>query len=169
MYPSLTDVEVARLVGDTLANSDLEIQNVDYSRALIYLAITIGDVEMRKMGLRGYIPKRQGVWNGCGTLRAKTNKEMEGWKVTSLQLPNNLKKVVLGKILEIAVLLMFNSHVYTFAGEIFLQKSGAPIGLRSSAAIARLIMKLHDRMFLNIPDVFTVITTLEVGLLRIRF
>ena len=37
-----------------------------------------------------------------------------------------------------------NTHVYTFDGEIFLQKAGGPIGLRSTCAVARITMSTWD-------------------------
>ena len=47
-------------------------------------------------------------------------------------------------VMRIAVLVLFRSHVYTFAGRFFLQKKGGPIGLRSTCAIAHLLMLWLD-------------------------
>ena len=42
-----------------------------------------------------------------------------------------------------------NTHVYTFDGELFLQKAGGPIGLRSTCAIARITMSTWDARWMK--------------------
>ena len=46
-----------------------------------------------------------------------------------------------------AVSVVMCTHVYKFAGHYYLQKSGGPIGLRSTACLAAMVMKLLDIAF----------------------
>ena len=55
------------------------------------------------------------------------------------------EKRMFAKALEIATLTLFQTHLYQFNGTIFKQKNGAPIGLRASAAAARIVMGMFDR------------------------
>ena len=48
------------------------------------------------------------------------------------------------KCLEIAINTLFNNHLYQFGGKVFLQKQGAPIGLRASCSSARVVMGCYD-------------------------
>ena len=43
---------------------------------------------------------------------------------------------------------MFSTHVYTFEGIYYRQTSGSPIGLSSTCAVARLVMKVWDNKWL---------------------
>ena len=51
-----------------------------------------------------------------------------------------MRKVILGRVLDIAVRKVFSSNAYTFAGRIRIQSDGAPIGLDLSGDIGRLEM-----------------------------
>ena len=43
---------------------------------------------------------------------------------------------------------VFQNHTYTFNGKIYLQRDGGPIGLRLTAAVARLVCIWFDNKFL---------------------
>ena len=51
--------------------------------------------------------------------------------------------------MKIATEFMFKSHIYTFAGKMYKQKTGGPIGLRGTCAIARLVMQVWDKKWLD--------------------
>ena len=50
----------------------------------------------------------------------------------------------LGTVLAIATTALFSHHYYSFGGRSFKQRSGGPIGLRGTCAIARLLMQIFD-------------------------
>ena len=58
--------------------------------------------------------------------------------------------MVVATIMKIAVLVLFRTHVYEFGGKFYLQKRGGPIGLRSTCAIARLVMIWWDEKFMSL-------------------
>ena len=60
-----------------------------------------------------------------------------------------IKKIV-GCVMELAVLTVMETHIYSFEGELFLQVIGGPIGLRSTAVIANLIMKIWNSTYLTL-------------------
>ena len=72
------------------------------------------------------------------------------------------KKRIVAAVVEILVNLVMASHVYTFGDKWFIQVDGGPIGLRSTASLALLIikiwvlfwMKLMDRKGLKLLDYF---------------
>ena len=57
-------------------------------------------------------------------------------------------KKLIAMVVSAAVEVTFSSHVYIIGDKIFLQKSGAPIGLELSCAIHRPFMMRFDRLFL---------------------
>jgi hypothetical protein len=56
----------------------------------------------------------------------------------------------LSTVVQIGVMAVMNSHIYSFGGKYFLQKKGGPIGLRATCAIARITMLDWDRKWLDI-------------------
>ena len=52
-------------------------------------------------------------------------------------------------VAKIGVLFMRNTHIYTWNGETFLQKAGAPIGLRSPCAVAMVVMNKWDSSWMK--------------------
>ena len=55
------------------------------------------------------------------------------------------KKLILATVMQIAVRAVFDTHVYQFAGKIYHQQRGGPIGLRATCAIAKVVMGDWDR------------------------
>ena len=45
-----------------------------------------------------------------------------------------------------------STHIYTFCGKYFIQLDGGPIGLRSTASLAALIMKMWDVAWLSLLE-----------------
>jgi hypothetical protein len=70
------------------------------------------------------------------------------WKFRNVELTDLEKRVIVAMVMKIAVRKLFKSHVYSFAGKHFLQKVGGPIGLRSTCAVARLVMLWWDTKLL---------------------
>ena len=80
------------------------------------------------------------------------HKNDEMWKFSKFEPTAMDKKKLLAKGVELAVKIMYNTHLYTFGGKIYQQRSGAPIGLRGSGASLRLIMNLWDRKVLDLLE-----------------
>ena len=57
--------------------------------------------------------------------------------------------MIVATVVQIGVIAQMNTHVYTFDGELFLQKAGGPIGLRSMCAIARITMSTWDARWMK--------------------
>ena len=51
-----------------------------------------------------------------------------------------LDYVVVAMVVKVGVLIMMNTHMYSWDGKAYLQQAGGPIGLRSTCCIARLVM-----------------------------
>ena len=62
------------------------------------------------------------------------------------------KRKVLGKVLELYVVKIFSSNVYSFQGQIRVQLDGAPISLDLSGEIGRLETGEVDREFAELCE-----------------
>ena len=61
-----------------------------------------------------------------------------------MQLTQTEKRMVVAMVAKVGVLIMMNTHVYSWNGEKYLQRARGPIGLRSTCAVARIVMNEWD-------------------------
>ena len=93
---------------------------------------------MLKCGLGDSVPIRKGKSN-ARFLLAKTNRVLNEWKIKQENFTDELKKKMLERLLQIITIVLMSSSCYTFAGEIYRQVTGAGIGERGSACVAKTI------------------------------
>ena len=89
-----------------------------------------------------------------GARPGMTGSKPEDPKWTEAHVPESKsdKKKILGKLMELAVIKIFTSNVYTFGGVFRLQSEGSPIGLDLSGEISRLEMGSWDIDFAELRD-----------------
>ena len=71
------------------------------------------------------------------------------WEFPDVEMTSLEKRMIVATMVQIGVITMFNTHVYSFNGELFLQKAGGPIGLRSTYAVARVAMNYWDSKWME--------------------
>ena len=74
----------------------------------------------------------------------------EHWYFPSVEPTELEKRMVVATVVKVGVLVMMNTHMYTWNGNTFLQKAGGPIGLRSTCAVARVVMNEWDMRWLEL-------------------
>ena len=72
------------------------------------------------------------------------------WSTVRRNITLEEKRVVVSRIIEMAVLVCMNTHVYSFGPDLFLQQSGGPIGMRFTAALANVVMKMWDCSWIDL-------------------
>ena len=72
------------------------------------------------------------------------------WKDSDKEVFQQELRRAVATVIEISVNTVMSTHVYTFAGRFFVQRDGGPIGLRSTASLASLIMKIWDVLWLQL-------------------
>jgi hypothetical protein len=71
------------------------------------------------------------------------------WEFPDVEMTSLEKRMIVATMVQIGVITMFNTHVYSFNGELFLQKAGGPIGLRSTCAVAHVAMNYWDSKWME--------------------
>ena len=64
------------------------------------------------------------------------------WSKSPEKFTDQEKRLLFSKVIEIMVLATFDSHFYKWAGSIYKQKAGGPIGLRASGVVPKVTMEL---------------------------
>ena len=147
LYPNLDPINVAKITADTVRDTKVQFRGVDFCTLAIYLVLTLGESTMQKVGLSQCIPKRLSVDKGNPqSLSSNLNRNLENWDFSNLMknIDEKLKKEMIACSLQVMVLLMTSTTCYRFGGKIFRQRKGLGIGLRGSAALARLVMCKWD-------------------------
>ena len=99
---------------------------------------------MSKAGLGRLAPTWKGNREDLTTIGGKKSKDGQNWIDSKREIMDSEKRKIVAMVVEILVNLIMASHVYCFGGKFYLQADGGPIGLRSTACLAALIMKLWD-------------------------
>ena len=143
LYPNLTDLEVANICYEAVMKSKVKIKNINYRKGLLYIAINMNKTDQRSSPLWRILPRRT---SGGGVRPGVTSdpEKEDHWYFPKVELTELEKRMVVATIVKIGVLVMMNTHVYSWNGDTFLQKAGGPIGLRSTCAVARVVMNEWD-------------------------
>ena len=73
----------------------------------------------------------------------ETGEEVEKdskWREVSRELSKREKRKLLGKVVEIGVMILMRNHVYQFEGKNRVQREGGSIGLKLTGVVAKLRM-----------------------------
>ena len=126
-----------------MEKTQVTFHNVDHAMALRYISKASTQEEINSWNLNKWCPVRT---KRKGTRPGMTGDDVEDEKWTKGRVPSDErdKKVILGRVMDIAVRKVFSSNAYTFAGKLRVQSDGAPIGLDLSGEIGRLEMEDWD-------------------------
>ena len=151
LYPSLSDIEVSIIVHDAIMKSEVKFVNINYRLATQYIAMHLENSEQKFSDLNRVLPVRTARGGAKPGVNAKPGNEAN-WRFPKVEYTKHEKKKIVASMVQIGILVMFNTHVYGFNGKTFLQKEGGPIGLRSTCALARVVMNEWDTMWLEKLD-----------------
>ena len=143
LFPNLADIEVANICFEAVLKSKIVFKNINYRKALLYIAINMNKTDQRTSLLWRVLPRRTSRGGVRPGVTSYPNNE-EHWYFPGAELTLNEKRLIIATVVKIGVLIMMNTHVYTWNGESFLQKAGGPIGLRSTCAVAGVVRNKWD-------------------------
>ena len=123
--------------------SEAKYENFNYDLALRYLVVAAGRSHVEEIGLGRVAPRWLGSRPDLITVGGESITENEKWSKT-VPLTDLQKRSVVSRVVELAVIVCMNSHVYSFGQDLFVQQSGGPIGMRFTAALASIVMKMWD-------------------------
>ena len=149
LFPSLEQKQVAKLVAQAFLDSDVKVANVDYKELAKYIAVNWQVGRIRMEGLHKVCPKRKKTKgrkpsvSGKEQAKSKSTEEEDSLWSSPTREPTTLeKRKLLACMLEIGIVASFGLHIYSFAGKIYQQKVGGPIGSRLTMAVSQVVMAL---------------------------
>ena len=146
LFPSMTKDVTASTVREAYMRSSLDVWT-DAKEMGIYLAINLTRKQIEDEGLKVWVPTRTGTRGakpGIGGKEARAgHSPNEGgqWQFYSdLEPPADVKKKMLGMVLEVAIKACWELQLHTFGGHVYLQARGGPIGMRITMACSRIVI-----------------------------
>ena len=124
----------------------MSFNGINYLFLCVYIYLVLGPEEMKKYNLGECIPKRT-KHSDAKSLAANVNRDLDKWNFDEVNFTERNKKELIALMVEISVLALISTTCYTFGGRIFRQLRGLGIGLRASAALARLVMCNWDSVW----------------------
>ena len=144
LYPNLDGISVGALTFKAVKRTSIKFTNIKFSLLMIYLTLVLGQKMMIRHGLEKCIPVRKTRGRDPKSLTSDLNKDLDNWDFSKTVTTDDNKTTMVALMVQIMVMLMTSTTCYTFAGNIYRQKNGLGIGLRGSAALARLTMCMWD-------------------------
>ena len=164
LYPSIDTKQASRICRDRLMASEMKIEGLNYTQALVYLKLTMKPAEVVDMRLQGLLPRRVTRQGPNPTLRSHLREpEKNRWwfpkKIADLT--EKEKKTTAACVIQQMILATFQSHVYEWDGNIYQQADGGPIGLRSTQPVARILMDYWAETIQEISEKTQALKTLN--------
>ena len=152
LFPSIKDVEGARMVRCALEKSDIIIEGFDHLTALQYLRLVGGKGYLKSVGLGRLEPRWRGKRCDLLSLGGDKSKENANWNNYRGVIGEKEKRAIVSRTVEVAILVAMGHHLYSFGGKIYLQAGGGPIGMRFTACLAAAIMKIWDMAWIDLME-----------------
>ena len=101
---------MANITYDAILKSKINFKNIDFKKALLYLAINMNKTDQRTSPLWRILPRRT---SGGGVRPGVTASPDNDWHFPTLQLTTAEKRMVVAMVVKVGVLIMMNTHVYS--------------------------------------------------------
>ena len=158
LYPNLKMTEAAQLCYEAILETDIDSDGVDYQEIAIYIAMNNTSEYLIPKAVKNLVPRkskkkgpRPGM-TGAAALSGNPTHTSGQWTFSRTDFSAEEKRPLLAEAAKIGVTTVFKNHLYQFWGQTYLQSDGAPIGVRLSCGVARLVMNLWDKKFMAALD-----------------
>ena len=145
LFPNIEILRSAEICGEAIKETKVKYEGVDYRWAGKYIALTCTPKEIEESGLYDIVPVRKykpgtrpGITGAEAMSRKKEGAEEENatkWSFRRILFTEKEKKMLLAKVVEIAVKTTFRNHLYQFEGKTYIQAEGGSIGLRLTGVV----------------------------------
>ena len=112
LFPSIRDVEAARMARVALERSSLQLENWSVKMALRYLRVVGGKGYLARIGLGKYEPKWIGKREDLIALGGEKTQSEAAWADYKHSVPDAVQKKILGYVLEVSVIVAMGVCIY---------------------------------------------------------
>ena len=91
LYPNLDPISVAQVTAQAVLNTSVRFKSVNFYFLIVYLVLTLGVIQMQRIGLRDCIARKK-TKNNVNSLAATSNRDMNTWDFSHIKLDDKKKK-----------------------------------------------------------------------------
>ena len=117
---------------------------------LQHLRINGGNDYIEDIGFKRIAPRWLGGRPDLLTVGGEAINETNKWSKMKHSLTEHEIRLVVARVVETAVIVCMNTHIYSFGPDLYLQCTGGPIGMRFTASLASIVMKQWDKTWVNL-------------------
>ena len=155
LFPSIKSQNTGRIVRKRIEKSPLKFEGFEYRHGARYIVMNrkyTGDLK-ELWGVLPYRRKVNGVAPGMTGKAINDRKEDDPsyqWIFPKREPTDRQKRLIIARVAEIGVRVVFENFTYRFGGDTYKQREGGPIGARVTMAAARLVMQEWGETYLKI-------------------
>ena len=105
LFPNLADIEVANICFEAVLKSKIAFKNINYSKALLYIAINMNKTDQRTSPLWRVLPRRTSRGGVRPGVTSSPGNE-EHWYIPGAELTMKDKRLIVATMVKIGVLIM---------------------------------------------------------------
>ena len=148
LYPSLNIEKVTEVVADMINESNVTLEGVNYEETGLYLAITRTSDELARAGIEDLCPRRKQKLGRKPTITGQATNNIDERRKTwhpARKKPESKeeKTSMISEATKVVLKFLLQNHMYSFAEKKKKQRTGGPIGLVLTDAIAKIYT--HER------------------------
>ena len=103
LFPNLADIEVANICFEAVLKSKIVFKNINYRKALLYIAINMNKTDQRTSPLWRVLPRRTSRGGVRPGVTSSPDNE-EHWYFPGAELILNDKRLIIARVVKIGVL-----------------------------------------------------------------
>ena len=154
LYPSLDIPKCAEIVTQMLYESEIQIKNIKWKEAMLYIRYMWNDDQIRSENLWEYTPKRRNTRGRPPTFLSSGSElhekdRLKPWVFDDITPEDGTEKRMLSIAIGIMVAETITNHGYQYNGKIFKQEEGGAIGLELVGVVANIYMCWWDKQLLQ--------------------
>ena len=147
LYPSLRSDDCAQIVRETIMDSDLSVEELNWKEMSIILRKNLSNEEIAACDLCELIPKKEKKPKKHMDIKDDEKCDDNLWTFPN-DSPSNLDiKKLFAETMSVVVKLVMNNHVYKFADKLRVQENEGGIGVTLTGILSELKMLLWGIKF----------------------
>ena len=147
LYPSLRSDDCAQIVRETIMDSDLSVEELNWKEMSIILRKNLSNEEIALCDLCELIPKKEKKPKKHMDVKDDEKCDDNLWTFPN-DSPSNLDiKKLFAEKMSVVVKLVMNNHVYKFADKLRVQENEGGIGVTLTGILSELKMLLWEIKF----------------------
>ena len=153
LFPSIKSENTGKIIREAVKSTSLKLQGYNIEKALAYVAMNT-DLTTDLEEIEYLLPTRKSGRSTKLRMSAieKDWNPQDKFEYKKHVLSSQEEKLILARVVEIAVRALFQNHAYRFGNEYYHQKEGGSIGDRWTGAASEIVMQDWAKQYRSVLE-----------------